>query len=264
MDYLMSLSPFLIVCLVTTFNWLMTFFGASLVFFVKKASNKIVCFALGSSAGIMVGASFFSLIMPALGQLENGSKVELLIVPLGFVCGTAFLMIIDKLLPHEHMISHDQEGLNPNNYSKNKLLLLAMTLHNIPEGLAVGVAFAGCQNGNYLPALMVAIGIGIQNFPEGTAISLPLYQCGKSKIAALMYGQFSAIVEIPAALIGYIFASLINGLLPFALCFAAGAMMFVCIEELIPEANRTKGIDFGTASFMIGFVIMMSFDIFFS
>ena len=173
-------------------------------------------------------------------------------------------MIIDKLLPHEHLMSHDQEGINPSNYSKNKLLLLAMTLHNIPEGLAVGVAFAGCQNGNYLPALMVAIGIGIQNFPEGTAISLPLYQGGKSKFMSLLYGQFSAIVEIPAALIGFIFASLVNDILPFALCFAAGAMMFVCIEELIPEANTTKKIDFGTISFMIGFVVMMSFDIFFS
>lgn len=264
MDYLLSLNPFVIVLLVATFNWLMTFLGASLVYFVKEASQKIVCFALGSSAGIMVGASFFSLILPALQYLENSSKLELLIIPIGFICGVSLLMIIDKLLPHEHLMSHDQEGINPSNYSKNKLLLLAMTLHNIPEGLAVGVAFAGCQNGNYLPALMVAIGIGIQNFPEGTAISLPLYQGGKSKFIALLYGQFSAIVEIPAALIGYIFASLVIGILPFALCFAAGAMMFVCIEELIPEANTTKKIDFGTVSFMIGFVVMMSFDILFS
>ena len=136
MDYLLSLNPFVIVLLVATFNWLMTFLGASLVYFVKEASQKIVCFALGSSAGIMVGASFFSLILPALQYLENSSKLELLIIPIGFICGVSLLMIIDKLLPHEHLMSHDQEGINPNNYSKNKLLLLAMTLHNIPEGLA--------------------------------------------------------------------------------------------------------------------------------
>ena len=205
MEYLLSLSPFIIVLVVATFNWLMTFLGASLVLFVKNASKKLVCIALGSSAGI--------------------------------ICGVGLLMLIDKLLPHEHMMTHVQEGINPSHYSKNKLLMLAMTLHNIPEGLAVGVAFAGCRDGNYLPALILAIGIGI------------------------MYGQFSAIVEIPAALLGFIFATLVNGILPFALCFAAGAMMFVCIEELIPEANATEGIDIGTISFMIGFVIMMSLDI---
>lgn len=117
------------------------------------------------------------------------------------------------------------------------------------------------SDGNYLPALILALGIGIQNFPEGTAISLPMHQCGKSRFIAMMYGQFSAIVEIPAALLGFIFATLVNGVLPFALCFAAGAMFFVCIEELIPEANATEGIDLGTISFMIGFVIMMSLDI---
>lgn len=261
MDYLLSLNPFLIVLIVATFNWLMTFLGASLVLFVRKASQKLVCIALGSSAGIMVAASFYSLLLPAQERLLNVSKSALLIIPVGFICGVALLMLIDKLLPHEHMMSHVQEGINPNRFSKNKLLMLAMTLHNIPEGLAVGVAFAGCRNGNYLPALILAIGIGIQNFPEGTAISLPMRQCGKTRLSAMMYGQFSAIVEIPAALLGFVFATLVNGVLPFALCFAAGAMFFVCIEELIPEANATEGIDLGTISFMIGFVIMMSLDI---
>ena len=258
MEYLLSLNPFIIVLIVATFNWLMTFFGASLVLFVRKASQKLICIALGSSAGIMVAAS---LLLPAKDQLEAGGKLDLLIIPFGFICGVALLMLIDKLLPHEHMMSHEQEGINPGRFSKNKLLMLAMTLHNIPEGLAVGVAFAGCHDGNYLPALILALGIGIQNFPEGTAISLPMHQCGKSRFIAMMYGQFSAIVEIPAALLGFIFATLVNGVLPFALCFAAGAMFFVCIEELIPEANATEGIDLGTISFMIGFVIMMSLDI---
>ena len=261
MEYLLSLNPFIIVLIVATFNWLMTFFGASSVLFVRKASQKLICIALGSSAGIMVAASFFSLLLPAKDQLEAGGKLDLLIIPFGFICGVALLMLIDKLLPHEHMMSHEQEGINPGRFSKNKLLMLAMTLHNIPEGLAVGVAFAGCHDGNYLPALILALGIGIQNFPEGTAISLPMHQCGKSRFIAMMYGQFSAIVEIPAALLGFIFATLVNGVLPFALCFAAGAMFFVCIEELIPEANATEGIDLGTISFMIGFVIMMSLDI---
>lgn len=261
MEYLLSLSPFIIVLIVATFNWLMTFLGSSLVFLVRQASQKLVCVALGSSAGIMIAASFYSLLLPAQEQLDSGNKLDLLIIPLGFICGVALLMMIDKLLPHEHMMSHVQEGINPNRFSKNKLLMLAMTLHNIPEGLAVGVAFAGCSNGNYLPALILAIGIGIQNFPEGTAISLPMHQCGKSRFKAMMYGQFSAIVEIPAALLGFIFATLVNGILPFALCFASGAMFFVCIEELIPEANATEGIDLGTISFMIGFIIMMSLDI---
>ena len=138
MEYLLSLNPFIIVLIVATFNWLMTFFGASLVLFVRKASQKLICIALGSSAGIMVAASFFSLLLPAKDQLEAGGKLDLLIIPFG--------LLIDKLLPHEHMMSHEQEGINPGRFSKNKLLMLAMTLHNIPEGLAVGVAFASVAN----------------------------------------------------------------------------------------------------------------------
>lgn len=261
MKFLLSLNPITIVFLVATFNWLMTFFGASLVYFVKSANKKLICVALGSSAGIMIAASFFSLLLPAKEQLENSGKIALLMIPAGFICGVLLLMTFDKLLPHEHMMSHVQEGINPSRFSKNKLLMLAMTLHNIPEGLAVGVAFAGAANGNYLSAIILAIGIGIQNFPEGTAIALPMLQCGKNRFQAMMYGQFSALVEVPAALIGFIFASITNVTLPFILSFAAGAMFFVCIEELIPEANATEGIDLGTISFMIGFVIMMSLDI---
>lgn len=261
MNFFNTIDPFLLVVCVATFNWAMTLFGASLVWFVKKESQKLVCMALGSSAGIMIAASFFSLLLPAKERLMDGSKWELLILPIGFACGVAFLRLCDKLLPHEHLMSHEQEGVNPSKLSKNKLLMLAMTLHNIPEGLAVGVAFAGSINGNYLPALVLAIGIGIQNFPEGTAISLPMHQCGKSKFVAMMYGQFSALVEIPAAILGFIFATMINNILPFALSLAAGAMMFVCIEELIPEANSTSKIDIGTISCMAGFLIMMTLDI---
>lgn len=261
MDFINTIDPFVLVALVATFNWLMTLFGASLVWFVKHESEKLICIALGSSAGIMIAASFFSLLLPAKEQLADAPTWHLLIIPTGFACGVLFLRLCDRLLPHEHMMSHEQEGINPDKFSKNKLLMLAMTLHNIPEGLAVGVAFAGCTDGNYLPALVLAIGIGIQNFPEGTAISLPMHQSGKSKFSAMMYGQFSALVEIPAAILGYIFATMINDLLPLALSLAAGAMMFVCIEELIPEANSTSNVDTGTISCMVGFIIMMTLDI---
>jgi len=199
------------------------------------------------------------LILPAMDLLENSGRLSLLIVPFGFLCGVLFLTVCDHLLPHEHMLSHEVEGVQ-SKLSQNQLLMLAMTLHNIPGGLAVGVAFAGCTN-NLLPALILSIGIGIQNFPEGTAISLPMFQAGKSKFVSLMYGQFSGIVEIPAAIIGFIFASTVSNILPFSLCFAAGAMLFVCVEELIPEASTDGQIDIGAISTMAGFLIMMILDI---
>ena len=214
---------FLLALVLSIFNWLMTFLGSSLVYFVKSKSQKLVSIALGLAAGIMIAA--------------------------------------DKFLPHEHIISHQKEGPT-NTLSKNKLLLLAMTLHNIPEGLAVGIAIASVKT-NLVPALILSIGIGIQNFPEGTAISLPLHESGISRFKAMMYGQYSALVEIPSALLGFLFAQLFSSILPFALSFAAGAMMFVCIEELIPEANALKEVDVGTMSFMVGFMIMMMLDIMF-
>lgn len=257
---LLEMNMFLLVFLMAVFNWLMTFFGSSLVYIVKNESQKLISIALGVAAGIMIAASFFSLLLPAVSMLED-NKLHLLIIPASFFIGGLFLRLCDKYLPHEHLISHKLEGPKAA-LSKNKLLLLAMTLHNIPEGLAVGIAFAGATH-NLLPAIILSVGIGIQNFPEGTAISLPMHQSGMSKFKSMMYGQFSAIVEVPSALIGFVFASFFNNILPFALSFAAGAMMFVCIEELIPEANATKEIDTGTISFMIGFIIMMTLDIIF-
>ena len=252
--------PYLFVFVMAFFNWFMTFLGSTIVFFIKKESQKLVSIALGSAAGIMVAASFFSLILPAINELDNKPTYFLFIILLGFLLGGLFLRLCDLLLPHEHLISHHQEGLKDSHLSKTNLLMLAMTLHNIPEGLAVGVAFAG--NGQQLlSAIILSIGIGIQNFPEGMAISLPMHQCGISKSKSLFYGQLSALVEIPSALIGYSFAKMMGTILPFALSFAAGAMIFVCIEELIPEANATKEIDVGTMSFMVGFIIMMTLDI---
>lgn len=259
---LLSQFPIIIFILALLFNWLSTFAGASLVYFTNKENKHLVSIALGSSAGIMIAASFFSLILPALNMLEGKNHFYLLIIPLGFICGVLFLTLFDKLLPHEHMLSHVREGLH-SQLSQNQLLMLAMTLHNIPEGLAVGVAFASASQ-NPIPALILSIGIGIQNFPEGTAISLPMHQAGKSKFVSLMYGQFSGIVEIPSAIIGYIFATFINNILPFALCFAAGAMLFVCVEDMIPEASCKNQIDVGAISCMFGFTIMMILDILFS
>lgn len=241
------------------FNWLMTFLGATLVYFTSKNNKHLVSIALGSSAGIMIAASFFSLLLPAINYLENSSKMHMLIIPIAFLCGVLFLTLCDHFLPHEHMLSHEVEGVKTK-LSQNQLLMLAMTLHNIPEGLAVGVAFATVTN-NIVPALILSIGIGIQNFPEGTAISLPMFNGGKSKFVSMMYGQFSGIVEIPSAIIGYLFASTLTNILPFALSFAAGAMLFVCVEDLIPEASTNGEIDIGAISTMVGFFIMMTLDI---
>lgn len=257
MDKLYLYSPLLFVFLAATFNWFMTLCGASLVLFLKKESKKLVSIALGSSAGIMIAASFFSLLLPAKERLEGLPTLYLCIIPIGFLCGVIFLKVTDFLFPHEHALMHGSSE----KYRKNKMLMCAMTLHNVPEGFAVGVAFAGIIDGNYLPALILSIGIGIQNFPEGTAISLPMYQCGKSKFVSLLYGQFSGIVEIPSAMIGFLFASLIDGVLPFALSFAAGAMVFVCVQELIPEASAASKKDLGSFAFVIGFIVMMTLDI---
>lgn len=240
-------------------NYLLTAFGASFVYFVKKTNKKFIASALGLSAGIMIAASFFSLLLPAINLLEGKSKLTLLLIPFGFLLGVLFLYICDKILPHEHMLSQNKEGFISSLSQKN-LLMLAMTLHNIPEGFAVGVAFASAIN-NPLPAIILSLGIGIQNIPEGIAISLPMHTKGYSKKKSFLFGQFSGLIEIPSALIGYVCASFISNILPVALSLAAGAMLFVCVEELIPEATHKNTIDIGALSCMIGFIIMMILDI---
>lgn len=261
MHFINTINPIILVLIAVTSNWLITLAGASLVYFVKSESKKIICIALGGSAGIMIAASFFSLLLPAIESIENKSFCSIFIIPIGFTCGVLLLRLMDKFLPHEHIQSHEKEGIHPEKYSKSKLMMFAMALHNIPEGLAVGVSFAGALNGNYLPAFVLALGVGIQNFPEGTSISLPMHQSGKSKFKAMLYGQFSGFVEIPSGIVGYLCATFIEGMLPFALAFAAGAMMFVCVEDLIPEANSASTIDIGTISYMCGFILMMTLDL---
>ena len=242
-----------------TINYLLTALGASFVYFVKETDKKLISAALGLSAGIMIAASFFSLLLPALNLLEGQSKLSLLVIPFGFLLGVLFLFFCDKLLPHEHMLSQDKEGILSKLPQKN-LLMLAMTLHNIPEGFAVGVAFASALD-NPLPAIILSLGIGIQNIPEGIAISLPMHSKGYTKNKAFLFGQFSGLIEIPSAIIGYLCASLISNVLPVALSLAAGAMLFVCVEELIPEATHKNTIDIGAISCMMGFIIMMILDI---
>lgn len=233
-----------------TLNWLSTFLGASLVYFVKKDIHTLQEIALGSSSGIMIAATFFSLLLPAIDLLEQRPKYEMALLPVAFFIGAILIGILDKQITLGHNVS----------FSKAKLLLIAMTLHNIPEGLAVGVAFAHPSLEAKMMALMLSIGIGIQNFPEGLAISLPMYQAGTSKFKAMMYGQYSALVEIPSAILGYLVASLFSQILPYALAFAGGAMMFVVVEELIPGSKQQNSL-FSTTMTMLGFMIMMALDL---
>ena len=251
--------PVLIFIGAIIFNWLSTFLGASLVYVTNKENKHLVSIALGSSAGIMIAASFFSLILPAMDLLEGLSKWYLLIIPAGFFCGVLFLTLCDKLLPHEHMMSHEREGVKAK-LSQNQLLMLAMTLHNIPEGLAVGVAFA-CAQHDIIPALILSIGIGIQNFPEGAIISMPLKNEGISKPKAFLYGTLSGVVEPIGAIITILLTSIVTPILPYLLSFAAGAMIYVVVEELIPESQAGEHSNIGTIGVAIGFVIMMILDV---
>lgn len=260
MNIFLSFPGIIIVLICSSVNWLLTAIGSTLVYFIKNECKKLNEIALGSSSGIMIAATFFSLLLPAINLLENKSKIHLFFLPVFFLIGAAFVGILDRILPHEHLITHEKEGLK-SHQSKAMLLMFAMTLHNIPEGLAVGVAFANSSHEARIAALILSIGIGIQNLPEGLAISLPMKNAGMSKFKSMMYGQFSALVEIPSALIGYLAATIFDQILPFALCFAAGAMLFVVVEELIPESKKNDSSILGTITCMLGFMIMMTLDI---
>ncbi len=254
MKDILLLHPLLLTFIFASINWLLTLFGAALVYFVKSTKRKWISMATGMAAGVMFAASFFSLLLPAMSRLEGQSKINLFIIPLGFIIGALSIKYFSSLIARKQK----------QNYcycNQSKMLMFAMTLHNIPEGFVVGVAFAGCLAGNYLPAIILSIGIGIQNFPEGCAISLPMHQSGKSKFTALMYGQLSALVEIPAAIIGFLFATSVSQILPFTLAFAAGTMVFVCVDDLIPEASKCRKGKLASISFIVGFVIMMTLDI---
>lgn len=250
----------------TTFTWLLTAAGAALVFLFKTLSRKWLDGMLGFTGGVMVAASFWSLLSPAIEMSEGDGFQKAMPAAIGFGIGALFLFALDKYTPHLHINFKREEAEGPKTqWHRTTLLVLAITLHNIPEGLAVGVLFGGVAAG--IPeasiggAVALAIGIGIQNFPEGVAVSMPLRRHGVSRFKSFWYGQLSAIVEPIAGVIGALLVIQMQPILPYALAFAAGAMIYVVIEEVVPETQRDKFTDVATLGFIGGFIVMMLLDV---
>jgi zinc transporter, ZIP family len=264
--FLEQFSPVIQALFATIFTWGMTAIGAATVFFSKEISRKLLDGMLGFAAGVMIAASYWSLLAPSIQISTSLGLVPYLPAAIGFLTGGIVLWAIDRTLPHLHLnqVDSSAEGIKTT-WTRSFLLVLAITMHNLPEGMAVGVAFgaaaAGIKGANLAGAVALAIGIGIQNFPEGLAISAPLRCEGFSRFKSFWYGQLSAIVEPIGAVIGAASVILIRQILPYALAFAAGAMIFVVIEELIPEAEQGQNTDIATAGAMIGFTIMMILDV---
>lgn len=265
---IINLNPIFQALIATIFTWAVTALGAAVVFITNKPNRKLLDSSLGFAAGVMIAASYWSLLAPSIEMSEELKlSIPIWLPPtIGFLLGSFFLWIIDKIIPHLHpgFPIEEKEGIKLNT-NRIILLVLAITLHNIPEGLAVGVAFGALsQNLNSVSlggAISLAIGIGIQNFPEGTAVSIPLKSEGMSNFKSFWYGQLSAIVEPFAATLGAFMVSFFRPLLPYALAFAAGAMIFVVIEEVIPASQKSKNTDLATMSAIFGFVIMMLLDV---
>lgn len=266
-DSFLNLNPVLQAFLATLFTWGVTAAGAALVFLKNTVSQKVLDSMLGFAAGVMIAASFWSLLNPGIEMAEQLGQTPWLTAVIGFMGGGIFMRLTDKLLPHLHPgLRMDQaEGIKTS-WQRSTLLVLAITLHNIPEGLAIGVAFGAVASG--LPsatiggAIALAIGIGIQNFPEGTAVSMPLRREGMSQGKSFLFGQASGMVEPVAGVVGALFVLWMQPILPYALCFAAGAMIFVVVEELIPESQRKyENIDIVTMATMAGFSVMMILDV---
>ena len=262
MDYGNVLNAFL----ATLFTWGMTALGAGLVFFFKSIKKDVLDMMLGFAAGIMIAASFWSLLAPALSLAEEIGQNPWLMATAGFLGGGVFLFMVDRLMPHMHLMQNQPEG-HKSSFSRSVLLVLAITIHNIPEGLAVGVAFGAAASGDagIAGAIALALGIGLQNFPEGAAVSIPLRRDGMSRLKSFLYGQASGLVEPIAAIAGAILAVSVKGILPFALSFAAGAMIYVVVEELIPEAQSStdgnRSSDLISIFTMIGCAVMMVLDV---
>lgn len=242
-----------------------TTLGAALVFLMRdKVNEKIMKVLLGFAAGVMVAASIWSLLLPAIEQETNSNHLAWLAPSIGFMLGIIFLLLLDTFVPHLHAESNTEEGVK-SNFSRITKLLLAVTLHNIPEGMAVGVVFAGYLSGNssitFLSALALTIGIAIQNFPEGAIISMPLKTEGMTKTKSFICGMLSGIVEPIGAIITILLTSLVTPLMPYFLSFAAGAMIYVVVEELIPESQTGKHSNLATIGVSIGFILMMILDI---
>ncbi|MBI9078455.1 MAG: ZIP family metal transporter [Pseudodesulfovibrio sp.] len=266
MDYFQTLSPLTQAFLATLFTWGMTAMGAAVVFLAKDISKRVLDIMLGFAGGVMIAASYWSLLAPAIEMSEHMGVFRFVPAAAGFLMGAVFLRLVDMFLPHLHINAprSEAEGVDTN-WNSSILLVLAITLHNIPEGLAVGVAFgavaAGFDSATMGGAIALAIGIGIQNFPEGTAVSVPLRRQGFSRLKSFMYGQASGIVEPIAAVIGAAAVFYAKPLLPYALAFAAGAMIFVVVEEVIPESQASGYGDQATMGCIFGFTIMMILDV---
>ena len=263
-DFFESINPITGALYATLFTWFLTALGASLVFFVKGMNRALLDGLLGFTGGVMVAASFWSLLAPGIEMSPGEGFIKVIPAAIGFGLGAIFIFGLDKILPHIHINFKESEGIKTP-WHRTTLLVMAITLHNIPEGLAVGVLFGGVAAGipeaSISGAVALAIGIGIQNFPEGIAVSMPMRRQGVSRFKSFWYGQLSAIVEPIAAVFGAVAVSFFTPLLPYALAFAAGAMIFVVVEEVIPETQQDKYTDVATLGFIAGFIVMMTLDV---
>ncbi|GAB5419270.1 MAG: ZIP family metal transporter [Crocinitomicaceae bacterium] len=266
-QYFTDIDPVLAALYATTFTWLLTAAGASLVFFFKSMNRGVLDAMLGFTGGVMVAASFWSLLNPAIEMSEKSyPSMPWMPAAVGFLFGALFIFGLDKVMPHLHInfAEDEKEGVKTQ-WHRTTLLVLAITLHNIPEGLAVGVLFGGAAAGidgaTIAGAITLAIGIGIQNFPEGFAVAMPLRRHGVSRRKSFWYGQLSAIVEPIFGVLGAVAVVYMEPILPYALAFAAGAMIYVVVEEVIPETQRDKYTDVAVLGFIGGFLVMMCLDV---
>lgn len=263
-----SINPILAAFLATLFTWGMTAFGASFVYFFKTINRKYLDGMLGFTGGVMIAASIWSLLLPAISMAESdfGKSFSWIPASIGFLLGAFFLFFLDRIFPHLHINfeESENEGIDLG-FKKTTLLVLAITLHNIPEGLAIGILFGGAALGiegaTIGAAVSLMIGIGLQNLPEGIAVAMPLRRLGLSRRKSFFYGQMSAVVEPIFGVIGALAVVFIEPIMPYALSFAAGSMVYVVVEEVIPETQRDKYTDIATLGFIIGFVVMMILDV---
>jgi len=267
-EFFKGMSPLMQGFTGSLFTWFVTALGAAMVFFIKDIRKGYMDTLLGFTGGVMLAASFWSLLNPALemAEVQGYEKMAWLPVGIGFLGGAVFLYLLDQFLPHLHLNSpiEQKEGVKTN-WNRTVLLVLAITLHNIPEGLAVGVAFGAVAEGlpgaDLAGAIALTIGIGIQDFPEGMAVALPLRRFGLSRRKSFMWGQLSGMVEPVAGVLGVALVMIASSILPYALAFAAGAMIYVVVEEVIPESQSNGHNDKSTLGLMCGFVLMMALDV---
>lgn len=261
-DYITNLTPIIQAFIAGIFTWSVTALGSIIVFFLKKDNKKIMDIMLSLASGVMIAASFFSLLMPAIEMAENLKMIAWLVVAISILSGGLLIIVSDKIF---NKISKKKNFKNKDKLKRCLMLIISITMHNIPEGLAIGVAFGSTiynlDNVSILSAWMLAIGIGIQNFPEGAAVSLPLAREGFTRKKAFWYGQISGIVEPISSFIGALIVIKMRYMLPFLLAFAAGAMLYVVVIELIPESQQSKYKNCMAFFFLIGFSLMMILDI---